>query len=146
MSRHVHAISYHVLSGSSAYQNCLPHLQAIADGIAERLGLTCSIIMSGPMPKNHGEVGVRSVHSGTTCSAAKVKWPEFDSVGFSTVEAIARRFGANCYSACLLFMTYSLNLIVLQRRTNLEHHIFEQRASLRQQYYIQSLLAHSTNY
>lgn len=84
---------------ASAIQNSALHLQAIADGISERLGLTTSILMAGPIPALSGKLGVRSVHSGKSIGAYGKTWPQFDSVGYRQAENHMLAFARSVYSA-----------------------------------------------
>ncbi len=80
-----------------AMESSAVHLQAIADGISARLGLTTSILMAGPIPALGGKLGVRSVHSGKSLGATGRSWPQWDSVGYRQVENYMLAFSRSVY-------------------------------------------------
>ncbi len=84
-------------------ENSALHLQAIAEGISERLGVTTSILMAGPSPRLGGKLMVTSMHSGVSNGTTGKSWPQWDVVGFRQVENQMLAFAQSVFST--LFRT-----------------------------------------
>ncbi|KAL1697910.1 hypothetical protein EV121DRAFT_218934, partial [Schizophyllum commune] len=74
------------------------YLPPTTDAVGGKMGFICTVLCAGPMPSEGGEIGMLSVHYGTTLGDG-LKWYQADRVGFGTVERQYIDFAKLCYCA-----------------------------------------------
>ncbi|KAF7791819.1 hypothetical protein EIP86_002843 [Pleurotus ostreatoroseus] len=74
------------------------YVQALCDALCEKTGLTCAVMMAGPIPELGGILSVRSIHSGRTTGLNPLKWPELDPLGYAAAEDSMLKFAEQVYA------------------------------------------------
>ncbi|KAJ7023217.1 hypothetical protein C8F04DRAFT_1193678 [Mycena alexandri] len=82
---------------NAALKNAGFYLEPLAEAIATKFMLNCSILICGPVGRG-GAIEVRSVHAGTTRGLSQQKWFQFDPKGYGETEKSMILFSERCFS------------------------------------------------
>ncbi|KAJ7719040.1 hypothetical protein B0H16DRAFT_1739637 [Mycena metata] len=83
---------------NAVLKNAVYYLDPLAEAIAQKFGLNCSILLCGPMGDRGGVIKVRSVHAGRTQGLAPRKWFQLDPMGYEAAEKSMIKFSERCFS------------------------------------------------
>ncbi|KAL1740911.1 hypothetical protein HDZ31DRAFT_46521 [Schizophyllum fasciatum] len=81
-----------------AINNAPIYLQPTSDTLASNTGLICAVLLCGPLPSEGGEIGMLSMHTGSTLGPHGLQWPDADRSGFAEVERILIKHAKKCFT------------------------------------------------